>query len=428
MNAHLLEAALAYSRLRGWAIVPIGRDWKGREKAVLAKWTPFQTTPPTDAHFERWFRRKNVTGLGVVLGPVSGGLVCRDFDRAASYHEWAAAHPDLAVTLPTAETGRGFHVYFRADFTRTVTLGDGELRGKGVCILPPSIHPSGKAYRWIVPLPEGDLPMIDPAACGLATPYGNGHLQRDRETERQRDGRHESPAVADGLPGGAPAVDGSVGRSVGRSAENPDSGEEPHGFSVSVSSVSSVSLLTGPDADLIEAAIVKSRPTGPGMRNGRVFALCRELKAIPSAANATLDELRPVVRRWFELARPVIGTQDFDSTWADFVHGWARVKFPAGSEPVAMALAAGDAAEPPACAARFDCPKTRRIIGLCRELQRIAGDAEFFIDCRTLGRLIGLDHALASKRLGMLVAEDVLRLVERGQRGRASRFRYIGGD
>lgn len=427
MSAELLDAALDYKRLRDWAIVPIGRTRDGHEKAVLVRWKKYQAIQPTDADLERGFRMKNVTGLGVVLGPVSGGLACRDFDRAESYHEWAKAHPDLAATLPTVETGRGYHVYFRADVGRIIKYDDGELRGLGgVCALPPSLHPSGKRYRWLVPLPDGELPAIDPSACGLAAPPGADHLQRDRETERQRGGSHDVGAVVNGSTDCGPAGAESVGHSDANGA--PLSNNPHHGFGVSDSSVSSVSLLTGPDAERIEAAIVATVPNRVGTRNGLTFALARELQAIPSAAKATFAELRPVVARWFELARPFIATPDFDTTWSDFVNGWPKVKYPTGSGPLAVALAAADAADPPTCATRFESIETRRIIGLCRELQRNAGDGVFYLACRTLERLIGMDHTLASKRLGMLVAEGILDCVERGRPGRASRYRYIGGD
>lgn len=69
--------------------------------------------------------------------------------------------------MPTSRTDRGFHVYFRAADLRTVDLGDGELRGAGgYVVLPPSVHPSGTRYTWLVPL-NGEVPTFDPRAAGL---------------------------------------------------------------------------------------------------------------------------------------------------------------------------------------------------------------------------------------------------------------------
>src|SRR5262249_55270629 len=98
---------------------------------------------------------------------------CRDFDRLGSYESWAAAHPDLAAALPTVATARGRHVYFRGP-EGFADLGDGEYRGdpRHYCVLPPSAHPDGAVYAWLVPLPDGDLPLVDPAEAGLRQPWG----------------------------------------------------------------------------------------------------------------------------------------------------------------------------------------------------------------------------------------------------------------
>jgi hypothetical protein len=99
---------------------------------------------------------------------VSGYLVCRDFDTAEAYLTWASEHRDLAKSLPTVRTGRGYHVYFRSrECTKIKNLGDGELRGNGYCLLPPSRHPSGGTYEWVVPL-NGTVPEVNPFATALA--------------------------------------------------------------------------------------------------------------------------------------------------------------------------------------------------------------------------------------------------------------------
>jgi hypothetical protein len=90
---------------------------------------------------------------------VSGGLAVRDFDQADAYQKWAAEYPDEAKRLPTVQTARGFHVYGRSNKRLFVKLADGELHihSGHYVVLPPSLHPNGKLYRWVNPLPEGDL-------------------------------------------------------------------------------------------------------------------------------------------------------------------------------------------------------------------------------------------------------------------------------
>ena len=146
-----LSAALAYHSL-GWSIIPIAAN---KKTPALKSWKPFQTRRADEQQIRDWYDKRDDLGLAVVLGAVSGGLTCRDFDDEAAYHAWAAQNPDLAKTLPTARTGRGFHVYFVSDLDHTDKLGDGELRGKGaIVVLPPSEHSSGVQYRWIIP-PSG---------------------------------------------------------------------------------------------------------------------------------------------------------------------------------------------------------------------------------------------------------------------------------
>ncbi len=160
----LLDNACAYAR-RGWSVIPIGKD----KRAALQSWKTFQSRRATDGELSTWFKQPSVTGLAVVFGPVSGGLCCRDFDTLETYESWAADFPELARTLPTVVTARGRHVYFTSKTTiRTIKVKDGELRGKGgYCLLPPSLHPSGCIYEWLVPLPPGAVREVDPFAAGL---------------------------------------------------------------------------------------------------------------------------------------------------------------------------------------------------------------------------------------------------------------------
>src|SRR5262245_45023396 len=148
----LLESALDYAR-RGWSIIPVN----GKEPIGL--WKPFQTQAADERTLRRQFARRNVTGCAVIFGAVSGGLACRDWDDPDAYHRWAAEHPELAATLPTAKTARGFHVYFRGP-EEFADLGDGEYRGDSghYCVLAPSHHPDGR-YEWLIPLPAGAMPQ-----------------------------------------------------------------------------------------------------------------------------------------------------------------------------------------------------------------------------------------------------------------------------
>ena len=127
----------------GWCIIPVPY----KKKDTYVKWTPYQTRRPDRMQVQKWFGRGQCN-VAVVVGAVSGGLACRDFDVEGSYHAWAKARPELSGRLATARTARGFHVYFRADIEGIRKLPDGELRGsRCYCMLPPSVHPDGPTYN-----------------------------------------------------------------------------------------------------------------------------------------------------------------------------------------------------------------------------------------------------------------------------------------
>lgn len=383
----LLVAAMDY-RSRGLSVIPT----KGKRPTIRA-WKPYAAAPASEVELREWFGSEKPDGLAVICGPVSGNLCVRDFDEMESYNRWASAHPDFAAMLPTVETGRpGRHVYFRNDLHRIVKLSDGELRGAGYCLLPPSRHPSGKLYRWLIPLPDGPLPEVDPFAIGLAERV----TERTEETEETEDSR---------------AIEAQNYCSV-----------------VSVVSVLSVLSVSDDIAAAIRDAIESTLPKRRGKRNTEVFEFARALKAIAALADAEPRALRGVVKLWHQRAYPVISTKPFDQTWADFLYGWPRVKFPKGREPMAQILARADSSSLPEAAAMYDCPKTHRLIKVCRELQRASGDGPFFLSCRTAGDLLDLDHNTAWRRLGMLVSDGIIQTIEPGTKTKATRYRYVASD
>lgn len=170
----ILETALEWLD-RGCSVIPLSR----RAKHPAVKWKRYQTERPTERDLQRWFSRGQFN-LAVIFGDISGGLGSMDFDDVAAYHSWASTFPDTAELLPTVETRRGRHVYFRThincvrelrerlgkcpDRIGALQFGYGELRLGAGCysVLPPSTHPTGFEYRWLSE-PAWPLPIVDPA-------------------------------------------------------------------------------------------------------------------------------------------------------------------------------------------------------------------------------------------------------------------------
>jgi hypothetical protein len=169
-----------------------------------------------------------------------------------------------------------------------------------------------------------------------------------------------------------------------------------------------------------------------------VFELCRYLKVIPYLANAETARLRSIVREWHTRALPFIRTKGFVDTWADFLSGWDRVNSPAGQGPIDEAFRRAEKwrewkkEEQPLKAVQLyaDEPRLILLAALCKVLQLAArrdGSEDFFLDCRTAGRLLRIPHKRAWQWLTVLCADGILEVREIGSLAthRASQYRYV---
>ena len=141
--------------------------------------------------------------------------------------------------------------------------------------------------------------------------------------------------------------------------------------------------------------------------------------------SAPLVELRIIVREWHRLALPVIGTKDFGITWADFLRGWEKVCFPAGETLAAVLKDVDDDLLPDGIEALMYGDHGKTLAKICLRLASHHGPEPFFISARQAGKLLNIHFTDASKLLSALVADGVIKLVERGAGKRASRYRWI---
>jgi hypothetical protein len=160
----MLEAALGYAGL-GWRIHPI----RPREKLpILDEW---QKRATTDARLiKRWFARTPDANVAVATGSGSGIMVIDvdGGDGETSLARLERQHGALPDFAPQQTTGNGWQIFLgwpegREIRNSAARLGQKlDVRGEGgYVVLPPSIHPNGKRYRW----PEGCSPweiLTDP--------------------------------------------------------------------------------------------------------------------------------------------------------------------------------------------------------------------------------------------------------------------------
>jgi len=159
----------------GFSIFPT--EPKSKRPAIInggrLRWEPFQGRKPTIEELEAWFSQDGV-GIAVVCGKVSGGLIVLDFDGqnfALISTEFEEKFPEIAYQTRRVMTGSGkLHIWLRCpnspeELTRIewkfLDLGDAavELRANGHYVLaPPSLHPSGKPYRFLNDKPILEIP------------------------------------------------------------------------------------------------------------------------------------------------------------------------------------------------------------------------------------------------------------------------------
>lgn len=374
----LLAAALDYAG-RGWSIIPV------RGKVAAVKWERFQARCPSEAEL-RSFAWGKATGLAVILGPVSGSLACRDFDLADAYQAWAKAHPAEAKNLPTVRTARGFHVYFAgAAGVRTAHLDDGELRSAGsYCLVPPSHHPDGPTYEWVVPLPKGDVPAVDPAAAGLGEML---HRSTPEYTV--------TPSLRHSV---TPAVEGSA-----------DCAAE------------------------IAAAVESVLPYREHQNHSQLFTLARALKTLERkrGAKMTTEDFQKAIELYHGRAqergflRPGFTKEDY---LQELLDGFQSAKYGLGEcNKITEAWEAAKMAVPPARAENLS-PDFRQLVCFVRELQGRAGQEPFFLSVRQLQAIGGMESAMqANRRLRWLVREGYLREITKGsvKNRLASTFRFV---
>jgi hypothetical protein len=177
------DPALSYAA-RGWHVLRVSPRGKN---PVDGSWQTIATIDP--ATIERWFARGARWNLGVQLGPRSG-IFDVECDTPEAERELGALLADDAPVVPTFQGKRGKHRLFlhtpnlprpgKAVFKyRGIEFRTGN-GGKGAqSLFPPSLHPDGPVYTWLVhpddadpvPFPARALEIVS-RALGADAPEG----------------------------------------------------------------------------------------------------------------------------------------------------------------------------------------------------------------------------------------------------------------
>jgi len=187
-----LEAALRYEA-RGLSVVPLHtptatgcscqRPECGRSagKHPRLEWKPYQQQRARVEEIRAWWAEWPDANVGVVTGTISGVAVA-DIDPRNGGGETLHNLDGLGYVMPEdnplVETGSGgLHHYFALDapLPKAAPFDGIEVQADGALVVaPPSLHRSGRRYRWLRafdgPWPWPLLPAWMRWACARVTP------------------------------------------------------------------------------------------------------------------------------------------------------------------------------------------------------------------------------------------------------------------
>ncbi len=171
-----------------------------------------------------------------------------------------------------------------------------------------------------------------------------------------------------------------------------------------------------------ESVLTATQPTAPGQRHRKLFSLARGLRFDCGLADKSFHELKPIIKRWHEMALPKIGTQSFDETWSDFVHAWKRAKKPLSESSLSAAWQAAQTEQLPPDAADYDKPEVQRLVALCWHLARHKGT--FYLSMHAAADLLACQPMQIKRYLTMLQADGLLSVIKPGNTHTATTYRW----
>ncbi len=325
-------------------------------------------------------------------------VIVLDADDAVS----AAYIKALSEFAPVQRTSRGAHVMFRLPAGMTVTNRTGVEIAAGVTVdiraagsqivVSPSVSWSGATYEWELQLPEriDELPMC-PDHVLKAVCLPTNMISGTSEVSVFQDVSETSDVL-----------------------------------------VVDVEVVREKRASEIQTAILATQPKKVGQRIKMIFQYARRL-GVFFGRNAKPSKLKPEFRRWWNLAVDVIGTKEWDASWASFLASWRDMKYVYGEGLDQLAKRAIANPDPMAIYAHEECGFENKgsldLLALCCEMGIVYRGNPFHLSCGLAGKLVGVSADHAHKLLKAFCVMEVLREVEKGEQkpgGRATTYQFIG--
>ena len=173
-----LKEAIKWYRRENINLIPL----QHRDKKPVESWKRFQTEKITDIEIEKWFLGTEQHNVGAVCGTISDNLFVIDCDSTEIFDKFFPKKDGLTYVI----TGRGAHVYFKAD-TAIKPLKCFDDKGREIITLKSeggyvvgigSTHPNGSIYTLSN---SGEIPRLKgnvredmkKRAIGIGLNFGN---------------------------------------------------------------------------------------------------------------------------------------------------------------------------------------------------------------------------------------------------------------
>lgn len=183
------EAAFSYAA-RGIKVFPC----KLRGKEPLTK-HGFKDATTDETQIREWWTKWPDANIGAPTGANGWSVIDIDSDSPEAIFEISGRY-GIDIAAPMVRTGKGRQLYYNA----VTGLGPsvrvaGDLvdvrSGESYVVLPPSVHPNGREYRWSIPLcdplPEMPAATLERLTSGTAAkgpavvgPEGDAILEGER--------------------------------------------------------------------------------------------------------------------------------------------------------------------------------------------------------------------------------------------------------
>jgi hypothetical protein len=162
---HMNLATYAHNYVKlGWSIFPI----EPNGKKPLVKWEKCQKERATEDQVKKWWAKYPNANIGIVTGTISDIIVI-DIDSAKGQEEYTVKLGEFHNTIsqktgkPNARQLFFKHPKDRKYHNRARLFLDVDVRADGgYVVVPPSVHPNGTVYQWIInPVEMGLNDLLD---------------------------------------------------------------------------------------------------------------------------------------------------------------------------------------------------------------------------------------------------------------------------